>query len=189
MSHRGDRGLWSDQELLLAVAAHDGQACAVFYRRHLPRVLAFLMRETSDPEAAADLTAEVFAAVLLSATRYQAQTPSAAPWVLGIARNVLGASRRRGRVEARARRRLGYEPLELDDSDLDRTLEIAEVAGGPMSELLETLPDGERRAVEARIVHERSYAEIAVELRCSQLVVRKRVSRGLARLREGTKGK
>jgi RNA polymerase sigma-70 factor (ECF subfamily) len=33
------------------------------------------------------------------------------------------------------------------------------------------------------ILDERSYPEIAAELRCSENVIRKRVSRGLARLR------
>jgi DNA-directed RNA polymerase specialized sigma24 family protein len=46
------------------------------------------------------------------------------------------------------------------------------------------LPADERRAVELRVIDERDYGEIATELRCSELVVRKRVSRGLAHLRE-----
>jgi RNA polymerase sigma factor (sigma-70 family) len=45
------------------------------------------------------------------------------------------------------------------------------------------LPDDERRAVLSRVVHERSYRDIASELSCSEMVVRKRVSRGLSRLR------
>ncbi len=43
---------------------------------------------------------------------------------------------------------------------------------------------GERDAVRARVVDERTYASIAAEMRCSELVIRKRVSRGLARLRK-----
>jgi RNA polymerase sigma-70 factor (ECF subfamily) len=46
------------------------------------------------------------------------------------------------------------------------------------------LPADERFAVHARVVEERSYKDIAAELACSELVVRKRVSRGLARVRE-----
>jgi DNA-directed RNA polymerase specialized sigma24 family protein len=46
------------------------------------------------------------------------------------------------------------------------------------------LPADQRVAVEARIVDDRSYADIASEMRCSESVVRKRVSRGLATLRE-----
>jgi DNA-directed RNA polymerase specialized sigma24 family protein len=46
------------------------------------------------------------------------------------------------------------------------------------------LPADERHAIHARVVKERSYREIADELQCSQLVIRKSVSRGLARARE-----
>ena len=61
----------SDGELLAAVLAGDGQRSRVFYRRHLPTVVAFLLRETGDREATADLTAEVFAAVFLVARRFR----------------------------------------------------------------------------------------------------------------------
>ena len=53
-----------------------------------------------------------------------------------------------------------------------------------MQALVNELPDDERRAVLSRVVHERSYGDIASELSCSEMVVRKRVSRGLSRLRE-----
>ena len=45
------------------------------------------------------------------------------------------------------------------------------------------LPEEQRRAIHARVVHDREYAEIAGELRCSEAVVRQRVSRGLRTLR------
>ncbi len=179
------RERWSDRELLSAIAECDGEAFTVFYRRHLPGTVAFLLRETRDREAAADLTAEVFAAIIVAARRYRPDKDTAAPWVLGIARNTLGATRRRGRVEDRARRRLGFEPIELEESDLERTEQLAGEGNGRVSELVESLPDNERQAVKARIVDERSYGEIAAELQCSELVVRKRVSRGLSRLRQG----
>ena len=45
------------------------------------------------------------------------------------------------------------------------------------------LPPEQREAVRARVLDERDYADIARELHTSELVVRKRVSRGLATLR------
>ena len=50
----------------------------------------------------------------------------------------------------------------------------------PAVELLETLAPEQRDAIKAHHVEERGYAEIAAELRCSESVIRKRVSRGLA---------
>jgi RNA polymerase sigma-70 factor (ECF subfamily) len=46
------------------------------------------------------------------------------------------------------------------------------------------LPPAQRDAVLARVVQERPYAEIADEMRCSELLVRQRVSRGLRALRD-----
>ena len=106
------------------------------------------------------------------------------PWVIGIARNKLRMSFRRGSVEVRARRALGFEALALEDHDLEAIEAIAYSAGGPAGQLFAQLPEEERRAVRARVIDERPYGEIAAELGCSEMVVRKRVSRGLARLRE-----
>jgi RNA polymerase sigma factor (sigma-70 family) len=186
MRSQADPERLPDRELLAAIASRDGEAFTAFYRRHLPTTVSYLWRETHDPEAVADLTAEVFASIIVAARRYRPQTETAIPWVLGIARNVLGSSRRRGRVEDRARQRLGFEPIEVEDSDLERTEEIA--GQGRITRLVEMLPSHERHAVTARIVDERSYREIAAEVRCSEMVVRKRVSRGLSRLRQRLEG-
>lgn len=183
MARYGDRRGWSDRELLSAIAGIDREAFSTFYRRHLAVVLAFLLRQTRDPEAAADLSAEVFATVMLAARRYEPQHETAVAWLIGIARNVLSASRRKRRVQDRARQRLRFEPLEFYDSDLERVLAIVDQGRGDLERLVESLPADERDAVRARVVDERSYPEIATELRCSELVVRKRVSRGLGRLR------
>ncbi|MFZ0382094.1 MAG: RNA polymerase sigma factor [Solirubrobacteraceae bacterium] len=183
-AHPHIRDHWTDAALLSAIAGRDGAAFAVFYRRHVPTVLAYLMREIRDPEASADLAGEVFAAVLLAAGKYVAQSESATPWVIGIARNKLLMSLRRGRVEARARHRLGFEAVSLDDGDLERIAELATSGSGPLLRLVEDLPPDERLAVRSRVLDERPYREIATELRCSEMVIRKRVSRGLARMRD-----
>jgi RNA polymerase sigma factor (sigma-70 family) len=179
-----NRQQWSDAALLSAIARRDGAAFAVFYRRHVPTVLAYLMQETRDPESSADLAAEVFAAVLLASGKYVAQSESATPWVIGIARNKLLMSLRRGRVEARARHRLGFDAVALDDGDLERVAELATSGSGPLLRLVDDLPPDERLAIRSRVLDERPYREIATELQCSEMVIRKRVSRGLARMRD-----
>lgn len=178
-----NRGQWSDERLLAAIAVNDGAAFSDFYRRHLPAVLAYLIRATGDPEGAADLAAEVFAAVLIAAPRYRPESESAGPWVLGIARNKLLESLRRGRVEAKARKQLGLGAIALEDEDLERVEALADQGMGRLAQLVDQLPEEERFAVRSRVIDERSYREIATELECSEMVIRKRVSRGLGRIR------
>jgi RNA polymerase sigma factor (sigma-70 family) len=172
----------SDDELLARFVAGDAEAFVGFYHRHLAAVLGFFLRRTRDPELTADLTAEVFAAALIAAARYRPGEGPALAWLYGIAAHKLADSRRRGRVEDEARRRLALGPLAVDDEDLARVEEMADV--GAAESALAALPAGQRDAVLARVVQERSYAEIAEQMRCSELLVRQRVSRGLRALRE-----
>jgi RNA polymerase sigma-70 factor (ECF subfamily) len=177
-----DRGDDPDEALLVAIAARDDAAFAAFYRRYLPLVLRWCLRETGDRELAADLSAEVFAAALISARRYRPDQGSVLAWLLGIARNKLLESRRRKRVEDSARRKLRLEPVALSDADLERVEELASLDEEILS-LAQALPAALRDALEARVLQERPYEEIAAELRCSQSVVRQRVSRALKSLK------
>jgi RNA polymerase sigma factor (sigma-70 family) len=166
---------------LLHAAFEDRGAFAVFYARFERPVAGFFVRATGSGELAADLTAEAFAQALESAARFDPALGTAQAWLFGIARHVLSRSRERGRVEDQARRRLGMPPLALDDDAIGRI----ERAGSDdrAAELLDGLPEDQREAVVARVVGERGYGEIASELQCSESVVRKRVSRGLATMR------
>jgi RNA polymerase sigma factor (sigma-70 family) len=144
-------------------------------------VLQFFVRVTGRADVAADLCAETFAAALDSQPDYRSERGSAGGWLFGIARHKLADSRSRGCVEDRARRRLGMEPIALPDPALER---IDQLRGGETLELLRTLPDDQRQAIEGRIVSELDYEEIAASLECSPSVVRQRVSRGLRSLRK-----
>jgi RNA polymerase sigma factor (sigma-70 family) len=152
----------------------------VFYERYEERVLRYFLARVGDAEVAADLPAETFAAALAGTHRFRVRKGPAAGWLFGIARNTLAMSQRRGRVEARARRRIRTPLLVLTDELVERI----EALGGGALELVEELPAGQREAVRARVVDEREYGDIAKDLRCSEAVIRKRVSRGLARLRD-----
>lgn len=176
------RGLATDAQLL-ASADSDPDAFARFYERHETLVIGYLMRRVRDPEAAADLTAEVFAAALEAAWRFRPAGATAVPWLLAIAHNTLASSLRRGRVEEAARRRVGMlDVIELRPDSMRRVDHLVEGEAW-VADLLAHLPEDQRQAVRARVLEERSYEEIAAELETSSLVVRKRVSRGLARLR------
>jgi RNA polymerase sigma-70 factor (ECF subfamily) len=172
-----------DRELLVA-ARQDSQAFAEFYRRRVRGILAFFRGRGLSTEQSLDLTAEVFAAALASIDRYRPGPEPAAAWLYGIARNKLAESLRRGTIESRAREQLVFEPLEISDAGLGRVeSELSPEVVEELHRLLAQLPDEQREALLGRLVDERSYADLASQLACSELVVRKRVSRGLQRLR------
>ncbi len=174
-------GAPSDEQLL-ALARGDAGSFGVFYDRFERDVLAFFVRATGRAELAADLAAEVFAQALASLGGYRPELGSARAWLFGIARHELSDAWRRGQVEDRARRRLGMAPLVLADAELERIEELADGAADALT-LLAELPEDQRLAVSGRVIHERDYAELATELRCSESVVRQRVSRGLRAMR------
>jgi RNA polymerase sigma-70 factor (ECF subfamily) len=173
----------SDHQLLTLAVTAEPEAFTVFYQRHVDVVLAYLRRRTASPEAAADLMAETFAAALLAlhTTVGPDEIDVPAAWLLGIARNKLFESYRRGRIEAAARERLGMEPLVLDDTDLALVEELS--ASDVVNQLADLLPPDQLEALRARVIDERDYEEIARDLECSEAVVRKRVSRALRTLR------
>lgn len=175
----------SDEQLLLATG-DEPAAFGIFYARYADAVLAFFAVRTRPAEAAADLTAETFAAALRGASRFRRRQEPAAAWLFAIARNKLVDAVRRGVVADRARVRLGMEAVLVTDADLERVEALADLAAGDgaaLMALVERLPEAQREAVVAHVLDERTYPEIASELRCSEAVVRKRVSRGLAALR------
>jgi len=165
----------------LRIGLEDAQALGVFYDRYEDALLVFFRRASGRADLAADLTGEVFAAALGSLGQFHPELGSARAWLFGIARHELAQTWRRRRVEAQARRRVGMEPIMLSDEDLERIDELA--SSTDSLRLLDELPGDQRTAVVGRVVDERNYAELAVELECSEMVVRQRVSRGLRALR------
>jgi RNA polymerase sigma factor (sigma-70 family) len=150
------------------------------YVRYREPVLGYFARRVGEPDVAADLMAETFARALV---RYRTSPPEEPlAWLYTIARNLLIDSARRGQVEASARRKLHLEPMVLDDADIQRIEEIAEAAD--LAETVRaTLSETEYEALHARVVGEESYSELALRLRCSEAVARKRVSRAIAHVR------
>src|ERR1700689_2364672 len=125
---------------LLELSLEDPDAFGAFYDRFEEELLAFFMRATQRGELAADLTAEVFAAALASAGLFRAELGSARGWLFGIARHELADTWQRGRVEDRARRRLGLDPQILTDEALERVEEVASRASQDALQLVGSLP-------------------------------------------------
>jgi RNA polymerase sigma-70 factor (ECF subfamily) len=71
-------------------------------------------------------------------------------------------------------------PVAVEDEELER---IDALGRSSALDLLATLPADQAAAVRARVFEELPYEDIGARLKCSPLVARKRVSRGLATLR------
>ena len=72
----------------------------------------------------------------------------------------------------------------FSEEDIELVEQRAAAAEGSAALLeLERLSAEQRGAIEGRVLHETEYDELARRLRCSESVVRKRVSRGFAELR------
>jgi RNA polymerase sigma factor (sigma-70 family) len=181
MSARAPR---SDAQLIEA-ADRRPHAFGELYDRHAAQLYRWARRSGLGEADALELISELFARAWISRKRYRDPgAGSAAPWLFGIARNLVASHRRSGSIEARARRRLGMQPPYDGDASEAVDARIDATAIQPALErALDALPAAQRDAVRLRVVHELDYPEIAQQLRCSETTARKRVSLGLAFLR------
>ena len=112
-----------DVELILR-SRHEPELFGLLFERHAEPMLAFFVRRTLDPEAAAELVAETFAEAFSSRARFRDQGTDGAAWLFGVGRNLLSRYFRNGAVEARARRRLGMPERTVGESDYERIEEL-----------------------------------------------------------------
>jgi RNA polymerase sigma factor (sigma-70 family) len=170
---------------LLALASKDPLAFREFYDRYAAWMRSWFLRQTGSDSAALDLTAETFAQAWHASRRFRDMADgSGAPWLFGIARNLLRQYHKHNRIESAARERLGLPAAWADCEDyeaVDERLEAGSLA--PALRLaIKALPREQRRALELRVVQQMEYEEVAGALGCSQNAARLRVSRALRAL-------
>jgi RNA polymerase sigma-70 factor, ECF subfamily len=167
----------TDAALLLA-ARTDPAAFRELYERYAEALHGFHLRRTGDADAAYDLTAETFAQAWLSRARFRDEAGgSAAPWLYGIARNVLLMSVRRRRLERTACERLGV----LTGAGNTAAPHKRWLDG--LDEALAELPEGQRQAVALRFAGDLEYDAVADALGTTPQAARVRVHRALSSLR------
>jgi RNA polymerase sigma factor (sigma-70 family) len=168
----------SDEELLVSGDAED--FAALYERRH-PLIRGYLRRHLgARPDLVLDLLAETFARALERREQFDGDRGPAVAWLIGIARHLLLDATRRGRVDDASRRRLGMEQISFEQQELEL---VERDSASELERALARLPGEQREAIEKRVLEEEPYAAIAAGVGCSEQVVRKRVSRGLATLR------
>ena len=171
----------SDAELLHA-ARTDPQAFREIYERYAVWMRSWFQRQTGSESAALDLTAETFAQAWRGVRRFKDMADgNAAPWLFGIARNLLRQYHKHNRIETAARARLGmpidWEGTEAYDAVDDRI--HAHALKPALTHAVGALPVEQRRALELRVIQQLGYDEISVRLGCSINAARLRVSRAL----------
>ena len=172
--------LVTDAELL-AAARTDASSFRQLYDRYAEAIHRFHLGRTRHHETALDLTAETFAQAWVSRGRFRDLAGgSAAPWLYAIARHVLVASVRRGRLEQTARDRLGVL-LAVDRRDAAAEPEPAWLDG--LDSALDELDPAVRRVLELRVVDDLDYREVAAAAGTTPGAARVRVHRGLRALR------
>ena len=166
---------------LLTAAGHDPAAFRQLYDRYAQALDAFFVRRTGNHDAALDLTAETFAQAWQHRHGFEDRYDgSCGPWLFGIARNLL--------LRAARDRRLAFESSErlrlvVGHSSIVPGPEWVDGLDAALADALGALPSTQRRAIELRVLGDRSYDDVANELDCSPVAARIRVSRGLATLR------
>ncbi|MGH2873377.1 MAG: RNA polymerase sigma factor [Solirubrobacteraceae bacterium] len=167
---------------LVSRSRHEASAFAELYQRHAAAIYRYHCRCTGDADAAHDLTAETFAQAWLMRARFRDEAGgSAAPWLYGIARNVVLMSVRRRRIERAGLERLGLlgDPGAVSGAEHqpdESWLVELEAA-------LDELPAAQREAVRLRFDADLAYEQIAVALDTSPQAARVRVHRALSTLR------
>ncbi|MGN9812099.1 RNA polymerase sigma factor [Micromonospora sp. BQ11] len=167
----------------LSRIATDPVAFRAYYRAHVEAVQNYLARRVRDPERVADLTADVFLAVITAAPRYRAAKGSPLGWTYGVARNVLSADLRRVERERRAVTRIAGRRL-LADDDIARLEDRidAQAAVRQLVPAIDELTEGERAVLEFVAIEGLTIREAATALGVSTVAVRVRLHRARRRL-------
>ena len=169
----------------LAGICRDPDRFEAFYREHVEAVQRFVARRVADPHVVADLTAEVFIAVIKSAHTYRADRGTVVGWLYGVAHNVVSAERRRQAREHRANERAAGR-RELTGEDVARIEDRidAEAHARKLGAAMARLSKGERAVLELVVLDGLTVKDAARALRVQPVTARVRLHRAKRALRD-----
>jgi len=167
-------GNLNDERLLVEAARQDPARFADLYENNFERVYAYVAHRVASREDAQDLTSEVFHQALVGLRRFEWRGLPFVAWLLGIAANVLSD---------RWRRAANHQEVvtnDLEQASIEDDVEQRAILG----QLVNTLPDDQRRVILARFVGQKSLREIATDLGRSEGAIKQLQLRALQNLRE-----
>lgn len=177
---------WPD---LIERARHDRAAFGELYDLYLNRVFAFCLTLTRDRNEAEDLTAHTFERALKNIARYESRGVPMSSWLFRIAANLAtDRARKKGKVV-----NLGDDPIPEDGHDAPRVLNPEEQVvqwerARYLRELLDALPEDQRRALRLRYFESRNLAEIADAIGRNENATKQLLHRAVENLRRRMRG-
>lgn len=148
------------------------------YAEHFDAVLGYALRRTERPEDAADVTADTFLVVW----RRMGHVPGGdetRPWLYGVARRVLANHRRGNRRRTNLGQRLRQELATVVPDTSDEVVQRADVSAA-----MRRLSGRDQEVLALHLWEGLEPREIAEVLGLTAMVVRPRLSRARARLRD-----
>jgi RNA polymerase sigma factor (sigma-70 family) len=178
----GEMALTKDDADLIERSWQDPEQFAGLFDRHAPRIHRYIARRVG-PDVSDDLLAETFLAAFAKRRGYDLDYRSAAPWLYGIATNLVGQQRR---DEAR-QLRIRHSALPDLDAPGHADQVAADVTAESLRAMLATavvgLPAAERDVLLLVAWEQLTYEEVATALGIPVGTVRSRLSRARTRLR------
>jgi RNA polymerase sigma-70 factor, ECF subfamily len=167
-----------DERLLVEAAQRDPRRFAELYQRNFSRVYAYVSKRVPSREEAEDITSEVFHQALAKIGGFEWRGAPFAAWLFRIAANAITD---RWRTTGRESNELVADPAdESTAKDIERR--------ALLFELVESLPDDQRRVVTMRFVEQKKIREIAQELGRTEGAVKQLQFRALENLRARLEG-
>jgi RNA polymerase sigma-70 factor (ECF subfamily) len=163
-----------DERTLIAAAQADPARFGELYDRYVQRVYGFVSRRVGNRAAAEDITSAVFEQALANLPKFEWRGVPFAAWLIRIAANALADHWRRTAHEAGAAAEMPGA-IEMDAIEQRAIL----------FQLVERLPELQRRVIELRFGEEKSIREIATALERSEGAVKQLQLRALENLRKG----
>jgi len=168
------------ERLLVEAAQSDPARFDALYELHFERVYGFIAGRVRDRATAEDLTSEVFYKALANLRSFEWRGVPFVAWLLRIAANA---------VTDRSQRASREHPLADDPPDPGFKPDLRAIEHrARLFQLVQRLPETQRRVVHERFVDQRSIREIAERLGKSEGAIKQLQLRAIERLRAQMEG-
>ena len=164
-----------DERELIEAARVDPARFVEVYDRYVDRVYAYVSRRAGSRPIAEDITSEVFQLALANLPRFEWRGVPFAAWLYRMAANALADYWRRQGREAQVP--LADLPERGEHEELERRVGLFQ--------LVDRLPDLQRRVIEMRFVEDKSIRDVAAALDRSEGAVKQLQLRAIENLRKG----